>query len=269
MTPQPTDTGCKVNNSDSLRAQLSRHFPAEWYDSASENHFWMAWRLNVILRHLRRLEIDGGAALRGFDIGCGHGAFQRQLHSANAWTIDGCDLNKTAISLNHGHNGHSFLYDIFDFCQNLKGKYDFIFLLDVIEHISNAIDFLSACRFYSKKGGYIVINVPAIPALYSKYDIAAGHIRRYTKHSLSSEILAAGLKIEKITYWGLSLVPLLLLRKIALLFARPEVVIRRGFVPPGIISDKLLRIAMSTELAIAKDLPYGTSLLAIAREASP
>jgi hypothetical protein len=106
-----------------------------------------------------------------------------------------------------------------------------------------------------------------MPILYSKYDVIAGHIRRYTKASLTSEISAAGLEIETITYWGFSLVGLLLLRRIALSFTKPEAVIRRGFVPPSAMFDKLLRLLMSAELAVAKDPPLGTSLLAIAREA--
>jgi 2-polyprenyl-3-methyl-5-hydroxy-6-metoxy-1,4-benzoquinol methylase len=254
---------------DPSQTQSSRDFPVEWYDSAPEDHFWMTWRLRVILQFLRHLKIESDAPIRGFEIGCGHGAFQRQLNSVNSWTIDGCDLNKGALCRNRGHSGHSMLYDIFNFRQDLSQQYELVFLLDVIEHISNPVQFLQASRFYLKKGGYILINVPAIPILYSKYDMAAGHIRRYTKRSLRAEISAAGLKIDKITYWGLSLVPLLLLRKAALLFAKPEAVIRRGFVPPGIMADKLLRLAMSVELSVAKNVPYGTSLFAIAREASP
>jgi SAM-dependent methyltransferase len=256
-----------MSTSDSLPTPSSPDFPVEWYDAAPENHFWMTWRLNVILRHLRRLKVDDRAALMGFDVGCGHGAFQRQLHAANSWTVDGCDLNENAISLNHGHNGNSFLYNIFDRRQDLKGKYDLVFLLDVIEHQADPVAFLNAARFYLKSSGYMIVNVPAIPALYSKYDVAAGHIRRYTRSSLRAEISAAGLKIETAAYWGLSLVPLVLLRKAAMVFTRSEAVIRRGFVPPGVLTDKFLRLMMSAELTVAKDLPYGTSLLAVAREA--
>lgn len=251
-----------------LQTPSSCGFPAEWYDSAPEDHFWMTWRLRVILRHLRRLGIDESASVEGFDIGCGHGAFQRQLYAANSWTIDGCDLNENAISLNSGHSGRSFLYNIFDFCENLKGKYDFVFLLDVIEHITKPVEFLEAARFYMKHSGYMIINVPAIPALYSKYDIAVGHLRRYTKASLSSEISAAGLVVDTITYWGLSLVALAALRKAAVVFMKPEAVIRRGMAPPSVFADNLLRQIMAAELGIAKDPPYGASLLAIAREAA-
>jgi SAM-dependent methyltransferase len=247
---------------------LSHDFPVEWYESAPEDHFWMTWRLNVVLRQLQRLKIDSRAAIRGFDVGCGHGAFQRQMHSATPWTIDGCDLNERAISLNHGHNGNALLYSIFEQRDDLKGSYDLVFLLDVIEHIAKPVEFISAARFYMKQDGYMIINVPAIPVLYSKYDVAVGHIRRYTKNSLRSEIAAAGLVTERITYWGLSLVPLLFLRKAVSLFTKPEAIIKRGMVPPSVLVDKLLRQVMGTELAVVAEVPYGASLLAIAREAS-
>lgn len=251
-----------------LRFQSSHDFPVEWYESAPENHFWMTWRLNVVLRHLRRLKIDWKTDVKGFDVGCGRGAFQRQMHSATPWTIDGCDLNENAISLNRGHDNNSFVYDIFARRQELEARYDLVFLLDVIEHIAEPIEFISAARFYMNQHGYMIINVPAIPSFYSEYDVAVGHIRRYTRDSLRAEIVAAGLVAEKITYWGFSLVPLLCLRKAISLFTKPEAMIKRGMVPPGLLIDKFLRLVMLVELAIADEVPCGASLLAIAREAS-
>jgi 2-polyprenyl-3-methyl-5-hydroxy-6-metoxy-1,4-benzoquinol methylase len=244
-------------------------FPAEWYDAASEGHFWMEWRLQVILRQLARLDLDRGAQLSGFDIGCGHGAFARQLQSATAWRIDGCDVNETAFAGRGHDNGRFFRYDIFEYRPGLKEKYDLVFLLDVIEHIEDPFRFLFAARFYLKRGGHIVINVPAIPSLFSRYDTLAGHLRRYTRPSLASELSGAGLEVETITYWGLPLVPLAALRKVVSSIVPAEAVIRRGFVPPGAAADRLLRLAMSGELAVAKDVPWGTSLVAIARKAAP
>ena len=251
-----------------LQIRSSHDFMDEWYESAPEDHFWMTWRLKVILRHLHRLKIELSAPAKGFDVGCGRGAFQRQMHSATSWVIDGCDLNENAILLNRGHDGNSFVYDILVRRQDIKCRYDLVFLLDVIEHIDDPIEFISAAKFYMNQHGYMIINVPAIPSFYSQYDAAVGHIRRYTRDSLKAEIVAAGLVAEKIIYWGFSLVPLLLLRKAVSLFTRPEAMIKRGMVPPSLLMDKLLRLVMSAELAIADEVPYGASLLAIAREAA-
>ena len=66
----------------------------------------------------------------------------------------------------------------------------------------------------------------------------------------------------------MSLLPLLALRKLLISFTRPENVIARGFNPPGVLADKILRMAMTAELAVSHDVPWGTSLLAVARKSS-
>jgi 2-polyprenyl-3-methyl-5-hydroxy-6-metoxy-1,4-benzoquinol methylase len=246
----------------------SRDFPAEWYDCASASHFWMEWRFRVILGQLQELRLDPLVVLRGLDVGCGHGAFQRQLEGATEWMVDGCDLNPDGIALNQGHRGSSFLYNIFEFDPALREKYDLIFMLDVIEHVPNPIEFVKAAKFYLKNGGHIVLNVPAIPALFSDYDRVAGHLRRYTERSLDSEITATGLNVQRLAYWGLSLVPLLALRKLVVPFSKRENVIKHGFSPPSRWADWLLRSMMGVELTLSKRTPYGTSLLAIARRES-
>jgi 2-polyprenyl-3-methyl-5-hydroxy-6-metoxy-1,4-benzoquinol methylase len=251
--------------SEASQPSSSRDFPVEWYDCASENHFWMQWRLKIILGHLRALQISPEARLLGLDIGCGHGAFQRQLDSLTQWIVDGCDLNPNAIALNRGHRGQSFLYNLFDARPDLKGKYDLVFLLDVIEHVPDPVEFIRAARYYLKAGGHLVVNVPAVPALSSKYDTVAGHLRRYTRSTLHADITAAGLAVEQLAYWGLSLVPLLAARKLLLGMTDSDDVIKRGFEPPGAWADRLLRSIMSMELTLAKRTAYGSSLLAIAR----
>ena len=142
------------------------------------------------------------------------------------------------------------------------------FLLDVIEHVQNPVEFVEVASFYLKRDGYPIINVPAVQTLYSNYDVVAGHLRRYDKRRLNRDIKDAGMRATVLTYWGMSLVPLLALRKLLLAFSKREDVIRTGFSPPGRWADKLLRLMMHTELAVAARVPYGTSLLAIAQRGS-
>src|SRR5262249_37753835 len=135
----------------------------------------------------------------------------------------------------------------------------------VIEHIKDPIAFLNAAAYYSKPTGVVVVNVPSVPSLASAYDKAVGHLRRYTKSSLRQDVSEAGLETISIAYWGMSLLPLLALRKLLTSFTKSENVIARGFNPPGRLADKILRMAMTAELAVANDVPWGTSLVAVAR----
>ena len=93
-------------------------------------------------------------------------------------------------------------------------KFDTIIYLDVLEHIENDDVFLQSCYFHMKQGSFLIINVPSIPELFSKYDNAVGHIRRYKKRDLKNLLIKNEFKIYLLYYWGFLLIPLLFFRKI-------------------------------------------------------
>ena len=64
--------------------------------------------------------------------------------------------------------------------------YDAVFLLDVIEHIPDDTAFLIAALQHLRRGGLIIVNVPASMLFFSDYDRVAGHVRRYTPGSLAN-----------------------------------------------------------------------------------
>ncbi len=71
---------------------------------------------------------------------------------------------------------------------------------NVLEHI---VDHVSALRSISRlvrPGGAVVIIVPAFQFAMSPVDIATGHVRRYTKKSLSAAMTEAGLEMEHVRY---------------------------------------------------------------------
>ena len=64
------------------------------------------------------------------------------------------------------------------------GKFDFVFALNVIEHIENDKLALQNMNKLLKKGGKMFILVPAYQNLYNQFDISLEHYRRYTETSL-------------------------------------------------------------------------------------
>lgn len=67
-----------------------------------------------------------------------------------------------------------------------EGKFDTIFLLNVLEHIKDDYKAIENCRYLLKPQGTLIILVPAYKFLYSELDKQLGHYRRYTSKSLSS-----------------------------------------------------------------------------------
>jgi len=78
----------------------------------------------------------------------------------------------------------NFFINIYDKNPHFINKYDGIILLDVLEHITNPVDFLSVSNLSGKDNSFIIINVPAYQWLYSNYDLYVGHIKRYNKKDM-------------------------------------------------------------------------------------
>ena len=236
----------------------------EWFSIAQENHFWMKARFDFIRQRLSSADID----LRNshlLEIGCGHGQLLKQFESCYFNEVDGCDLDIEALKQIHGTKGKVYCLDIFDQPPKLLKSYDGIILADVIEHIENDLEFVKTSLKYLKPGGLVIVNVPALSSLFSKYDTVAGHHRRYNRKKL--HLLFEALEIDPISvrYWGSTMLPIAFVRKLMLQFVAEEKVILKGFKPPTSLLNSLLSQLLKIESFCLRWLGVGTSLIAIGR----
>jgi SAM-dependent methyltransferase len=246
-------------------AQASE-FPEKWYELSRPDHFWLEWRLAAALGQISDLGIPLGRPLRVLDIGGGAGALREQLEGATAWTVDVGDLNEAALARVRASRGRTLCYDVLRPHPDLLDVYDVVLLFDVLEHVEDRRPFLDATLRHVKPGGFLLLNVPAWQFLYSAYDVAAGHRRRYRKATLAAELAGADCDVLDMRYWGLLMVPLLLLRKWTVRRAGShDDCVRRGFEPPGAFVHALLRTAGRLEASLLRHPPLGSSLLLAAR----
>jgi len=199
------------------------------------------------------------------EIGCGHGIAREMLEHDLGIAVDGCDLNRTALEMAKPGKGRLFVYNILDQEPSLLERYDAVLLLDVIEHIDDDAAFVRAALRHLRPGGIVAMNVPASMMLFSDYDRAAGHLRRYTPNGLRDLLGSCGVEVQDIQPWGLLMIPLLLVRKILLRRAKRANTIRTGFVPPNAVSRLLLHSMKSVETGLPVRVPFGTSILAWGR----
>ena len=242
-----------------LSAPAEVRMADRWFEIASLQHFWIRRRFEV----LERVAGDVlGQAEQMAEIGCGHGLLQRQIEDAYGRGVTGFDLNEFALQHNASRKSRICCYDIFQRQPGFAERFDVIFLFDVLEHISDEGGFLNAALYHLKPQGQLIINVPAGQWAYSSYDTAAGHLRRYTMRTLSESAARSGLVPVAWTYWGLPLVPVLLLRKLWLLGQREQSkIISAGFDSRSSAVNRLMHWVAKLERLPQRIL--GTSLMAI------
>ncbi len=80
------------------------------------------------------------------------------------------------------------------------GGFDSAVLINVLEHIDDDVTELSRLRSMVRPGGYVLLWVPSHDWLYSKFDLAIGHFRRYNRKSLKASVEHSGLEIIDMRY---------------------------------------------------------------------
>lgn len=193
-----------------LSAPLPVNMGDWWFDIATLDHFWIRRRFDV-LKRLADLQIKN--CKQAAETGCGNGLLQRDIEDHYAKPVVGFELNEISLQKNVSRVSPLYCYNIHQRDAQFHGRFDLMFLFDVLEHIEDEAGFLESVRFHLAESGTLVINVPSHQWLYSDYDRAAGHIRRYSAKQLMKVVGENGFKVRAVTYWGLPLIPLLLIRK--------------------------------------------------------
>jgi hypothetical protein len=78
-------------------------------------------------------------------------------------------------------------------------RFDTIVYLDVLEHIEDDRAEVGAAAARLAPGGRLVVLAPAFQQLYSEFDRAIGHYRRYTAATLTA-LTPAGLGVIEVRY---------------------------------------------------------------------
>lgn len=100
---------------------------------------------------------------------------------------------------------------------------------------------------------------------FSRYDRVAGHVRRYSHRTLARLLRQCGVGPVSLEYWGLSMVPVLLARKVYMRMIPPADTMRAGFATPNQAVQSVFGALKSIETALPFAMPFGSSLLAWGR----
>lgn len=147
-------------------------------------------------RFLTRLVVD--AASPGdqmLDFGAGIGTFASRVREAG-FSVE-ClevDPDQAALLKDEGHRVLTALSDA------EADRYDYIYSLNVLEHIEDDAAAASELMRVLKPGGKAMIYLPALEVLFSSMDKKVGHYRRYSRGSLQQLLQEAGFELEYCRY---------------------------------------------------------------------
>jgi SAM-dependent methyltransferase len=110
------------------------------------------------------------------------------------YTVDCVELDPDMVKqLKKNHKVYTDIKDV-------KGKYDVIYSLNVLEHIEDDAKALEDLKARLSDNGEIVLFVPAFNITYNKLDVVSGHFRRYRKKDLQKLAANTKLNLVKVRY---------------------------------------------------------------------
>lgn len=233
-------------------------------------HFWFLARRQLILDVLRRTVPDLSQRSM-FDVGCGSGGLAAFLTSHGVRLSGACDAYPEALQI----AGRKIDVPLFLVDEGrlppLGAGQSMIGLFDVLEHIDDDVATLSWIAEVLEPGGYLVLTVPAHPALYNDADRSAHHRRRYGMTELRGKLAAAGFRVRLLTHFMAPLAPAILLsswrqagwRRVR---RRPPATPlgARIQVRAGLNAAMGLVLRLERGLLRWVSLPFGSSLIAVA-----
>jgi len=146
---------------------------------------------------------------RLLEIGCGAGALLYDL-SSMGFSVEAVEISSRARDVAtyiNQNNSHVIIHRHFH--HDWNESFDYILVLEVLEHIEDDIGALREWCGCLKSGGYMLVSVPAHPKRWNATDQWAGHLRRYERAELESILEQAGFHVLHTECYGFPLANLI------------------------------------------------------------
>jgi len=241
-----------------------------------DRHFWFRARNKAIAALASQIASSMTTGYRVLEAGCGTGNVLRVLErTCSGGMVVGMDFFPEGLHYARQRTSCSLVQGDIN-ALPFAGQFDLVCLFDVLEHLQNDVRVLQIIKGVLSQSGVLLLTVPAHPSLWSYFDEASHHCRRYEMGELKSKLVGTGYRVEYITYYMASIFPLVWLgrrvRSLARRKATPDVDGSKALasgelrVVPGV--NGLLAFLLSLEAPLIAGrwhLPIGTSLLVVAR----
>lgn len=155
-------------------------------------------RRRLVLHTMRRA--PPGVCL---DIGCGRGELLAHL-VRRGHAVTGLEVSPEARAIAEVATtdlGHQTLL-VADYAAIASRQFDYVFALEVLEHIEDDAAALKQWAQFVKPHGRLIMSVPAHMKQWTGADDRGGHCRRYERAQLKNLLQSSGLVVETLWSYG-------------------------------------------------------------------
>jgi SAM-dependent methyltransferase len=233
-----------------------------------ESSYWWYVARRKLLSWGLKAAIRDAHPERILDVGCGTGLNQSVLKEFGA--VTSLDSSPEALDFSRSRGVDNLICGSAEEMPFAPESFDVITALDVLEHVDNDNLALQQIARVLGRDGLLFITVPAYGFLWSEHDEALHHRRRYSAYELRNKLTAAGLEVERITYFiTLLFFPILVIRIWQNLFKKSVEPKTSHVILPGWLNALLIGV-LGCERFLLRfvNLPLGVSLVCWARKAA-
>ena len=168
-----------------------------------EHHWWYRGRRRIIDVELRKLALPSHA--RVLDAGCGSGRTLQEL--GRYGEVSGIELSPDAAAVARDRGAFDVRIGRLEELPWPDQTFDLITCLDVIEHTPDDRVTLRELHRVTRRGGHLLVTVPAYQALWSQHDVDNHHFRRYEREPLRQAAEQSGWTVTRLTSFNSVLLP--------------------------------------------------------------
>lgn len=128
------------------------------------------------------------------DIGAGGGEFARRMRRRgfDVVCVEPDSVRRSALVA----DGFTASADL----SGLDGSFGGAYMINVLEHVRDDVEIVSEVRLLLSRDAPFFVWVPAFESLYSDFDHALGHYRRYSRKSLIRTLMLGGMTVHRAEY---------------------------------------------------------------------
>ncbi|HEY3353987.1 MAG TPA: methyltransferase domain-containing protein [Polyangia bacterium] len=225
-------------------------------------HWWYRVRREILATLVGRLNLPDDARI--LDLGCGTGG--NSLALAPYGHVVGVDRTPGALRLAAARPYRARALADGLALPFLEGSFDLVVALDILEHLDDDVGGARELGRVLRPGRPLVVFVPALQVLWSYNDDYSHHRRRYGRRQLGEALTAAGLVVERVSFFNTVLFAPILATRLAARILGVTSQYEHQSARRGRANDLAAALfGLEAPWLRRRDLPIGVSLLAVAR----